>query len=210
MRVPFHHGWTVVAALASIALVGCHTGEQEVGLLSPSSRSADGALADQEASASWSSFDDALLNLRLRLALLEQIGVPALGVQVDVANGTARLSGRAPSELAASRVVEVAVRTPGVTSVESEIEPTPDAAAAVGPLEEAEQRLADALLVARTRIALVRELGRGAFDLIVEAADNHLILRGTMPDRQNLERALSAANQVEGAEEIHALLTLDL
>lgn len=208
MRVGFHHGWFVIAALASLASIGCRNGEQETRLLSPHS-SPNSPSVDEKVSASWTNFDDALMKLRLRLALLEQIGVPALGATVEISNGIVRLHGRAPSELAASLIEEVAAKTPGVVGVENEIEPTADAAAAVGPLEEAEQRLADALLAARARLALVRELGRSAFDLMVEAADEQLTLRGEVSGSRDLERALSAAAEVEGVQRVHNLLDLD-
>lgn len=208
MRVPFHHGWMVIAALASIASVACRTGEQETTLRSLTAQTGDSGFSDAELPSSWSSFDDALLDLRLRLALLEQVGVPALGVRLEVANGSVRLEGRVPSDLAATLVEEVAEKVPGVVGLVSELEPTAVATAAVGSLEETEQRLADALLAARARAALVRELGRSAFDLMIEAADNHLILRGTVAARDDLERALAAVADLEGAEQIHDLLEL--
>lgn len=207
MRISFHYGWTVIATLASIGLVSCRIGEPEATPRSPTPRSV-ASVSEDDLPTPWGSFDDALLELRLRLALLEQIGVPALGVEPQVSNGTARLRGRVPSDLARTLVEEVAADTPGVEDLDSYLEVTADATVAVGPLEQAEQRLADALLAARARAALVRELGRSAFDLLIETADDQLILRGTVTGHDALERALSAVADLEGVEQIHDLLEI--
>lgn len=197
----------MVSAVVLVSLWLANCGDRVQVTISDSTASSSATSPGDEIAADWTGFDDALLDLRLQLALLERVGVPALGVEHETSQGTIRLHGRVPSALAAGLVREVVEATPGVGRVESDLEITADPMAAVGPLEEAQQRLADALLAARARAALVRELGRSAFDLVIEAADSHLILRGTVADPRSRDRALAIVATVQGAEQIHDLTT---
>lgn len=208
MCFALHHRPIAVVILVSVGLASCGKGRVRHAATPPSPQLAAGLGADERIPIDASSFDDALLDLRLRLALLEDVGVSALGVELEAQSGEVRLRGLVPSQLQLQRIAEIAEATPGVRRVDCRLDVAADPVAAIGPLKEAQRRLADAILAARARAALVRELGRSAFDLVVEAAGSQLTVRGSLTDRGAMERALSALDDLEGVEQIDDQLDL--
>lgn len=210
MCFALHHRPIAVVILVSMGLASCGKGRARHAATppSPSPQLAAGLGAEERIPIDASSFDDALLDLRLRLALLEDVGVSALGVELEAQSGEVRLRGLVPSQLQLQRIAEIAEATPGVRRVDCRLDVAADPVAAIGPLKEAQRRLADAILAARARAALVRELGRSAFDLVVEAAGSQLTVRGSLTDRGAMERALSALDDLEGVEQIDDQLDL--
>lgn len=151
-------------------------------------------------------FDNALLRLRVTTDLLEELGSAALGLQVEVRAGDVTLSGEVGAKAHLAVAEDIALATPGVVRVRHRAEVTGREDGGPREYETADQRLADRLLAVRARSALVRELGRTAFDLSVEAVDAHLILRGELGDRHSRDLALTAAGRVEGIDQVLDLL----
>lgn len=209
MRVTLPVRPILAVTLLSLALAGCGRDRERRSAEPFSPQLATVPSTDERISIDASAFEDALLELRLRLALLEEIGVGALGVELQSRGGEIRLRGSAPSQLQLKRIVDVAEATPGVSHIDCELEVPADPADAIGPLEEARRHLADALLAARARTALVRELGRNGFDLVIEATDSQLTVRGSLTDPSSIETALSAVANVQGVEQVHDELSFD-
>lgn len=157
-----------------------------------------------------SHFDDALLHLRVRTALLEHLKTQALGIDIDVAGDSAVLSGHVDSRADRILAEEVALSVEGIEDVDNRIEVRANASDESAPVAEAvgkaERKFNDALLETRVQTRLVRELGEVGFRIDVEAADGEVILRGAVPDRARKKIALSVARKVKGVSEVHDLL----
>lgn len=157
-------------------------------------------------------FDEALLHLRVRTALLEHLKTQALGIKIDVAGDSAVLSGQVATHADRILAEEVALSVEGVEDVDNQIEVTPAAGETSTPVAKAvgtaERKFDDALLEARVQTRLVRELGELGFRINVEAADGEVILRGDVPDRSHKRIALHAAGKVKGVQKVHDLLKI--
>lgn len=155
-------------------------------------------------------FDEALLHLRVRTALLEHLRTDALKIEIDVIGDTVRLSGEVEERADRTFAEEVARTVHGVNQVENRIRWTGREASSDTPVADAvattERQLADALLEARVQARLVRELGQLGFQIDVEATGDEVSLRGEVPDRARRKIALDAAGAVPGVAEVHDLL----
>jgi hyperosmotically inducible protein len=157
-------------------------------------------------------FDEALLHLRVRTALLEHLQTQALGVRIDIAGDSAVLRGHVSTHANRTLAEEVALSVDGVADVDNQIEVTPAEGEGSTPVAKAvgtaERKVNDALLETRVQTRLVRELGELGFHIDVEAADGEVILRGTVPDRSHKRIALNAAAKVKGVRKVHDLLKI--
>jgi len=69
--------------------------------------------------------DDATIIARVKTALLNDPQIGSTKIDVDSANGVVTLSGTTKSEADATRAIELARRTPGVTDVQSMLRVAP-------------------------------------------------------------------------------------
>lgn len=199
-----------IPAAALLAVVGC----------APRSTAEGGAVrgdsdpAGDSSSASLEGhFDEALLHLRVRTALLEHLKTQALGIDIDIAGDSAVLSGRVDTRADRTLAEQVALSVEGVADVDNRIEVEKAAAGeSSAPVSEAvgkaEHKFNDALLEARVQTRLVRELGELGFRIDVEATDGEVILRGAVPDRSHKRIALRSAAKVEGVHKVDDLLKI--
>lgn len=69
--------------------------------------------------------DDATTTARVKTALLNDPDVAGLKIDVDTFKGLVTLSGAVKSQTEASRAIDIAKRTPGVTDVRSTLQVAP-------------------------------------------------------------------------------------
>lgn len=147
------------------------------------------------------------LGLRVRLALLDKLGVDA--VRVDVAareGGAVHLTGVVKKRATAELAADVARQVPGVTKVSDDLkvqeyEETREKSAVVAA--EAERELKDAALEVKVRVALVEQLGRDGFRIGTDAASGVVSLElpaGLAPERRR--QAVEIASKVNGVEKV--------
>lgn len=152
--------------------------------------------------------EDAVLALRVRLRLFERLRGDALAIEVGADRGSVALSGtvREPSDKLSA--LEIARSIDGVKRVRDRIEVLGSdvGGAAAGAPSQSTGRLADGLLLARTKLRLARELGAAALDLEVDVEDQVVTLRGRVADGESRARALQAVEAIEGVSEIRDLL----
>jgi osmotically-inducible protein OsmY len=147
------------------------------------------------------------LGLRVKLELLQKLGVDGLRVDVEAEGGNVVLAGevkkRATSELAS----EVARQVEGVAAVDNRIQVLGEGADTVDTaLAEAENELADAALETRVRLALVDRLGRDGFRIGTDAASGVVTLEFPRNlDRARRRDATKVARRVQGVTKVVAL-----
>ena len=147
------------------------------------------------------------LGLRVKLELLQKLGVDGLRVSVEAEGGNVVLSGdvkkRATSELAS----EVARQVEGVAAVDNRIQVMGEGADSVDKaLAEAENELADAALETRVRLALVDRLGRDGFRIGTDAASGVVTLEFPKEmERPRRRDAMKVARNVQGVVKIVSL-----
>ena len=182
-------GMTFPALIALIALIA-------VSVVAPAPLAADEAGDD--------------LELKVRMALLQKLGVDGMRVDVRAADGNVLLAGtvrkRQTSELAES----VAKTIAGVTRVENQIElaeyEESDEKAGVAATET-ERELRDARLQARVKFALVDRLGSDGFRIGTDVAAGAVTLE--FPSGIDSKRRAAAVRVVKAVSGVEKVIELE-
>ena len=149
------------------------------------------------------------LALRVRLELLEKLGVDGLRVRVEAEGGRVRLAGEVKKRATAELAEEVAERVEGVASVSNDIRVAGGGAGGNQVdqlLSETERELADAALETRVHLALIDRLGSDGFRIGTDAASGVLTLefpRGM--ERGRRREATAVAERVPGVDRVISL-----
>lgn len=167
-----------------------------------------GEALDSAASKVGQTLEEALLEAKVKVALLEHLKKEALKVEVEASGTTVTLEGVVSSRGYQSLAEEVARSVSGVTKVENRVQVAE--APGGGPVSRAarmvEQETADALLEAKIKAKLLEVMGVAAFQVEVEAAEGVVSLSGTVKEKEQKALAEKTAKAVPGAVEVHNLL----
>jgi osmotically-inducible protein OsmY len=158
----------------------------------------------QEGSSAWES---AMTGLRVKAVLLEKLGADALGIDVEIEDGEAVLTGTVSERSTQELAEEAAKSVDGVNRVDNRLKVKVEASGSAGETAERAARdfgaeVADAALQSRVHLRLFGEIGRYASRLQVEATDGVVSLRGKMPDRERKKLALRTAKQTKGVKKV--------
>ncbi len=167
-----------------------------------------GEAIDKAASRVGQTLEEALLEAKVKVALLEHLKKEALKVEVEASGTTVTLEGVVSSRGYQSLAEEVARSVSGVTKVENRVRVAE--APGGGPVSRAarkvEQETADALLEAKIKAKLLEVMGVAAFQVEVEATEGVVSLSGTVKEKEQKALAEKTAKAVPGAVEVHNLL----
>lgn len=167
-----------------------------------------GEALDSAASKVGQTLEEALLEAKVKVALLEHLKKEALKVEVEASGTTVTLEGVVSSRGYQSLAEEVARSVSGVTKVENRVRVAE--APGGGPVSRAarkvEQETADALLEAKIKAKLLEVMGLAAFHVEVEATDGVVSLSGAVKEKEQKALAEKTAKAVPGAVEVHNLL----
>ncbi len=150
------------------------------------------------------------LGLRVRLELLQKLGVDGLRVDVEAEGGRVVLSGEVKKRSTAELAETVAHQVEGVSAVTNRIRvaggPVPenklDAA-----LAEAQHQLDDAALATRVRLALVDRMGSDGFRIGTQAASGVVTLE--FPRRMESGRRREARGVAERLPGVTRVVSLE-
>ena len=163
-----------------------------------------------------SSVDDALLALKVKARLLDELGAGAFGIDVEVVGSTVILTGTVDERPTQELAEEVALAVHGVRSVRNKValekpekeasSDTPVSEEVAKGMSKAEREVRDAVVEVRVKRRLIEEIGRHALDLEVEASDGVVTLRGRLPDRERERLALRTARKTRGVDKVIDLI----
>lgn len=166
-----------------------------------------GEAIDKAASRVGQTLEEALLEAKVKVALLEHLKKEGLKVEVEASGTTVTLEG-VVSRGYQSLAEEVARSVSGVTKVENRVRVAE--APGGGPVSRAarkvEQETADALVEAKIKAKLLEVMGVAAFQVEVEATEGVVSLSGTVKEKEQKALAEKTAKAVPGAVEVHNLL----
>jgi len=170
-----------------------------------------GAAADTLLHIVARSVEEALLESKVKVALLEHLGKEALAIEVEAAGQTVILSGTVRERVSVMVAEQVARAVPGVEAVKNLLkwQKRPEQGPLTRGLGEAEQRVADQLLEGRVKLRLLSELGKTALSVKVEASSGVVVLAGTVPDEARKKLARSLAESTPGVRQVHDLLRVE-
>ncbi len=167
-----------------------------------------GEAIDKAAARVGQTLKEALLETKVRVALLEHLKKEALKVSVEVSGHTVTLDGVVSSRGYQSLAEEVARSVPGVRGVQNRVQVAERPSG--GPVSRAarkvEQETADALLEAKIKARLFEVLGLAAFQVEVEATDGVVSLSGTVKEKEQETLAEKTVKAIPGVRELHNLL----
>jgi osmotically-inducible protein OsmY len=148
---------------------------------------------------SAATLDDAVLNVKVRTALLEKLGTDALGIAIDVNGPSVVLSGSVDKSETKTGARPAAAAVKGVGSVQDRITlghgpatRTHEATA------EAQRNFENALLEARVKGRLFEQVGENAFKIGVRARSGVVTLEGAVPTAAVHSTALETAKGTKG------------
>jgi len=148
--------------------------------------------------------DEFTLPIEVRLAMLDEFGVDALGIDMQVQGGRVRLSGTVRNPETQRNAEQVVRAVDGVDEVYSTIAvaPSGDLAPEASTSDQLETELTDELLEGEVALRLYAELGVDAHELEVEATDGTLTISGVVDEASKKEDAVAAAEAAAGANEV--------
>jgi osmotically-inducible protein OsmY len=208
-RVNRAFGIRTAAVLGLTLLIGTGTEAAK-----PTPTPGPGARAGGAIDQAWSKVQEdvaqALLVVRVHIALLQHLKDDALQVKVEVKGSAVELSGQVHARASQELAKQAALSVSGVREVSNRITLAPGGENGEAPVSKAfgkvEREVADGLLEAKVKARLLEELGKVAFDIEVEATDGIVSLSGTVPDRARQQLAVSVAKSTKGVRELHDLL----
>lgn len=154
--------------------------------------------------------DDAVLELKVKAALLDKLGTGAFGIDVEAIGHTVVLTGEVEKRSTQELAKEVTLTVRGVRSVRNKLTLEKKTKRVETPVArtvgKAEKEVLDAVVEVRVKRRLFEEIGRYATDLEVEAVEGKVTLRGELPDRQRHHLAIRTARRTKGVDEVIDLI----
>lgn len=156
-------------------------------------------------------WESALTGLRVKTVLLDKLGTDALGIDVEIEDGEALLTGTVGDRSTQELAEQAALSVDGVRSVDNELRLRRETSgsAAETAARDLGDELADARLEGRVHLRLFGEIGRHAGRLTVEAVDGVVSLRGNLPDRERKKLALRTVRATKGVDKVVDLIEVE-
>ena len=155
---------------------------------------------------------EALLMIRVRVALLERLKEDGLRVTIEVHGGNVELSGQVERSANVPLAERVAASVDGVRAVHSRVTVAPDGQVVEPPvahvLGKVERAFADVLLEAKVKARLLADLGKVAFEIEVSASSGVVTLSGTVPDADRRRLATRIVRSTSGVKELRDQLSV--
>ena len=155
--------------------------------------------------------DQALLELRVRTALLEKVGLPVADVSVKATLGEIWLLGTVKNDSASETAQDVAELVEGVKTVHNQIKVVDPhqvgESSATRAAQKVEHNVDDGLLELKLKSKLISELGKSAFHLEVESHGGVVNLSGTV-DQTRRDLAIKVAERYPGVKKVIDLMKI--
>ena len=202
----------VAAAACAGALIVPRAGAAAAPTPTPGPAARVGGALDRQWSHVSGSVGEALLIVRVRVALLERLKEDGLRVTINTHDGAVELSGQVEKRESAELAGRVAGSVDGVRTVKNKVTVAAEGQAVEPPVAHAlgkvEHGVADALLEARVKARLLGELGKVGFGIGVDATSGVVTLSGTVPDAERQKLAASLAGATSGVKEVRDQLSI--
>lgn len=129
-------------------------------------------------------------------------------IDVDVENGTARISGSVESEVERDLAEQIALGIEGVKEVDNQLKVDPQVAPRSGDKPSLAQRIDDVTLAATVKSKLLWNSNTEGLDIQVRAENGVVTLRGQAQTPAAKELAERLAANTDGVREVHNLLSI--
>ena len=208
-----HHRLLSIALLSGsisfpIAFAGCDSvaGDAHEPAESADAAAGEAHAASGEESETLSPFRRELLEEKVRVALLTDLGFDALNIDIE-SNGKdlLMLGGEVKKRETRELASTIAAEVEGVAEVKNEITWKQDDEVgddSTTSAEELTREIDDTLLASRVRLALLTSLGAEAMTIDIDAADGTVLLSGTVSHADDRKRAERVAESTAGVAKV--------
>ncbi len=141
---------------------------------------------------------------KLKAFLVEKLGDDAQGINVTLVDTKATLTGQVTRRPTQELCKEVALAFPGVTKASNEVTLKKEE----GVEQTIKSEFSDGELEGRVKSILTTELGKRGWDLEVEAVEDTVSLRGTVPDQVRKDLALKLTLETSGVKHVIDLINV--
>lgn len=153
---------------------------------------------------------DGMLELKVKLALIEALKLDGVRISAKASEGVVWLTGEVQARSSQESAEAVAAAVEGVKDVKNDLRVAKSAAPEKTPVArgvgEAEREVNDGLLEVKVKSRLFEAVGRTAFSLEIEAADGVVSLSGTVADKDRAGSAVKAVETVDGVKKVIDLI----
>lgn len=129
-------------------------------------------------------------------------------IDVDVENGSAKLTGKVETDVERDLAEQIALGTKGVTKVDNQLTLDPAFVAKASSEPSMSQRFDDATLVATVKSKLLWNSNTEGLDVNVDAANGMVSLTGTAPSAEAKDLAGRLAANTDGVREVKNQLSV--
>lgn len=145
-----------------------------------------------------------MTHANVRLALLDNVGIDALRIDIDVSGTDVALEGAVMNRETVELAKRIAASVDGVEDVKVDLEIAEENRE--GAMGEASSELSDAVLESKVKVALMTELGTNAFGIDVATADGVVVLSGKVETDERRTLAVATVKDVTGVKDVRDLL----
>ena len=141
---------------------------------------------------------DTAITAQVRSKLADAAPLNGSHIDIDTTMGVVTLTGTVMNAQAKDQAAQLAWQVEGVKTVDNQLK------VGSGPIAQGEQDLRDSWITIKVKYKLMAYNPRQAFKVDVSTVNGVVILRGTLPDEQDVQHVTQLARQVEGAKSVDA------
>jgi len=156
--------------------------------------------------------EDSVITTKVKALFVKDKQVRARDIEVKTVNGVVELSGTARSNKEASRAVSIARKVKGVKSVKNDIQvsamPTASAREKMSDkdrpatTQRSDQPVADSVITTKLKALFVKDKEVSFRSIEVKTVNGVVHLGGTAKSKQEADKAVSMARNVEGVKSV--------
>ncbi|WP_409311479.1 molecular chaperone OsmY [Pectobacterium sp. B1J-3] len=192
----------IAVVLGSILAGGSALAEETVGQKIQRIADSTGEKVDSSANKASGYLSDSATTAKIKSALLEDKAITSGDISVETTQGVVTLSGFVGSQEIATRAVEIATRTEGVTSVSDKLQVKDGASQSVGAYA------GDAMTTSSIKAKLLADDIVPSRKVKVETQDGVVLLSGEVDNQAQSARAESIAKSIDGVKSVKNSLTI--
>lgn len=194
---------SMIAAVIGTMLVGGNAlAEQTLGQQMQQVATTTGAKIDSSIQKASGYVDDSSITAKVKSALLEDKSISSTDISVSTTKGVVTLSGFVSSQEIASRAVEIATKTEGVSSVSDKLQIKDSASQSAGAYVD------DTVITSTIKAKLLADEIVPSRHVKVETHEGVVQLSGTVKNSAQSERAESLSKAVSGVKSVKNDLTV--
>jgi len=140
--------------------------------------------------------NDTAITAQVRAKVAGSAPLSGSDINIDTTNGVVTLTGTVKDAQEKDQAAQLAGQVEGVKTVDNQLN------VGGGTIARGEQELRDSWITTKVKYKLMTYSPRQAFKVDVSTVNGVVILKGTLPDAQDVQQVTQLAGQVEGVKSV--------